>query len=357
MLSCYIIESIIGKTPKRDRHFDDFYKVRMVDVVLKCIEVSAFAKVNLRLKILGERADGYHELSMINCNISLADSIVIRRGLGASVQLKVLILDKNLEPDSRLVAELRDESKNLFLRAAKQFLERFDLSDQLDFELTKRIPAGAGLGGGSSDAASVIVALQSMYFEELQNRGTSLEEVYDYCSGLALSLGADLPYCMIGGMCQVSGIGELVTPVGNDLKAIVNKRPAILVVPKVHVSTESVFRAYRAQNTNKKQIDKDIELQNQLAQINSLSQPWIKMKGLFENDLWPITSKIAPLVGEIGTALMKDSNFCVIMSGSGCSFLAIPIDDIDSGSSCKKLLRSLDKFRGKFDYYDVSLVA
>ncbi|GIU73159.1 MAG: 4-diphosphocytidyl-2-C-methyl-D-erythritol kinase [Bryobacteraceae bacterium] len=180
--------------------------------------VPSFAKVNLSLKVLGRRPDGYHELRTVFQTVGLADRIEFefapaRRGL-------------QIELDDPLGIE-----DNLVLRAARLFCESERVRGRLRMRLVKRIPMGAGLGGGSGNAASVLLALGP-----LTGRNTSPQRLH----ALAASLGSDVPFFLYGGTALGLGRGEELYPLP-DAPAW----PALILAPDLHVSTAEAYRALR----------------------------------------------------------------------------------------------------------------
>ena len=178
--------------------------------------VPSFAKVNLSLKVLGRRPDGYHELRTVFQTVGLADRIEFefapaRRGL-------------QIELDDPLGIE-----DNLVLRAARLFCESERVRGRLRMRLLKRIPMGAGLGGGSGNAASVLLALGP-----LTGRNTSPQRLH----ALAASLGSDVPFFLYGGTALGLGRGEELYPLP-DAPAW----PALILAPDLHVSTAVAYRA------------------------------------------------------------------------------------------------------------------
>ena len=184
-----------------------------------CVRVLARAKVNLFLRVGPRRADGYHDLETVFHAIELADTVEIRRVTGTAVTLACR-LDVPAE-------------KNLAMRAARLFLakageERVGLAIQLE----KRIPVGAGLGGGSADAAAVLVGLNALLDTPF--------EVDELCA-MGRALGADVPFCVTGGMAEGRGIGDRLrrlTPSVFDV---------VVVKPPVAVSTPWAYGALDAQ--------------------------------------------------------------------------------------------------------------
>ncbi|MGB9609739.1 MAG: 4-(cytidine 5'-diphospho)-2-C-methyl-D-erythritol kinase [Bryobacteraceae bacterium] len=178
--------------------------------------VPSFAKVNLSLKVLGRRPDGYHELRTVFQTVGLADRIEFefspaRRGL-------------QIELDDPLGIE-----NNLVLRAARLFCESERVRGRLRMRLLKRIPMGAGLGGGSGNAASVLLALGP-----LTGRNADPRRLH----ALAASLGSDVPFFLYGGTAVGLGRGEELYPLP-DAPAW----PALILAPDLHVSTAEAYRA------------------------------------------------------------------------------------------------------------------
>lgn len=151
------------------------------------MKIKANAKVNLSLDITGRREDGYHTLCSVMQSVSLSDVIEIQKSDTMSVVCQRTELSG---------------SDNLCFKAAEAFLNKLGSDDKVAISIEKLIPVAGGLGGGSADAAAVLVALNKMYGEPL-----SLEHL----SEVALSLGADVPFCLIGGTMLAEGIGEKLT--------------------------------------------------------------------------------------------------------------------------------------------------
>ena len=147
----------------------------------------AFAKVNLTLDVLGKREDGYHDLQSVMQTISIRDDVEIDVGTG-----KPWTLSCSRE-------DLPQDEDNLAWKAAKVFCDTLKIDpDGIAIRITKRIPSGAGLGGGSADAAAALVGLNQLWQLELPQRELL---------ALGARLGADVPFCIAGGCCRATGIG------------------------------------------------------------------------------------------------------------------------------------------------------
>ena len=160
---------------------------------MSCVTVNAYAKINLSLDVVGKRADGYHLMDMVMQSVSLCDTLQIAR------------TDKDVS-FSCSDQSLPQGSDNLAVRAASAFFKAAGIAGGASVRLIKRIPSGAGMAGGSADAAAVLVGLNALYETAL-----SQEEL---CA-LGLTLGADVPFCLTGGTARVTGIGEVIEPLPN----------------------------------------------------------------------------------------------------------------------------------------------
>jgi 4-diphosphocytidyl-2-C-methyl-D-erythritol kinase len=195
----------------------------------------ALAKINLDLRVLGKRPDGFHELRTVFQTISLADTIDIAFTPGRKTAIEV--------EDSIGIPD------NLAARAARMVLEAMRVTGRVEMRIRKRIPMGAGLGGGSSDAAAVLLALPV-----LAGRKVELPEL---CS-LAEQLGSDVPFFLVGGRAVGIGRGSELFPLPDE------PAPAgLLVVPGVHVSTAEAYRRLSPRLTSESQQNKIFSFQSQ----------------------------------------------------------------------------------------------
>ncbi len=183
------------------------------------IDIMSYAKINLTLDVLRKREDGYHELRMIMQTVSLFDSINLRKsekGIFLKTNLKYLPTDR----------------RNIAFAAADLFLEKAGINDGVTINIKKTIPVAAGLAGGSSNAASVLVGLNKMY-------GDIFSEA-DLCK-MGEKLGSDVPFCISGGCALCEGRGEILTPLP-DMPATT----FLIAKPPVRVSTAEVYSHLKA---------------------------------------------------------------------------------------------------------------
>ena len=192
----------------------------------RVLRVSAFAKINLSLSVTGVREDGMHTLRTVMQTVSLCDTVEASRADGLTFSCSV--------------PSLAGES-NLCVRAAKAFFGETGLAPGVSLRLEKRIPTGAGLGGGSADAAAVLRLLNRLYGEPL-----SEEALYP----LAAGLGADVPFCLHGGKCLCTGVGEELTPLpdGETLYLVIAKGRGSLSTAEMYHRLDEDFAETDALN-------------------------------------------------------------------------------------------------------------
>lgn len=179
------------------------------------MELKALGKINLGLDVLGKRPDGYHDVRMVMQTIYLYDQITITKrkesGIGLSTNLFYLPVNEN----------------NLAYRAAKLLMDEFEIRSGVDIFLEKHIPVAAGMAGGSSNAAAVLYGINRMF-----DLGLSMEELMKR----GVSLGADVPYCIMRGTVLAEGIGEILTPLPPMPRCQI-----VVAKPPVSVSTKMVY--------------------------------------------------------------------------------------------------------------------
>jgi len=253
------------------------------------------AKINLFLEILGMREDGYHEIDTIMQTVSFFDEIRFVRQ-GQDVQLKTNM------------SSLETDKDNLVIKAVRKFQSHTNIDPApLDINLIKNIPMGAGLGGGSSDAAATLIALNHMFQTAL-----SKETLAD----LAADLGSDVPFFIYGGTARCRGRGEQVTPVCAPAKI-----QYILLCPKIHVSTAHVY-AKLDENRLTASCDKTSIVLRALEKgdITALSDNLYNRleEGAFCYD---------PQLADIKASFDKLGFSGTLMSGSGSSFFGIAADE------------------------------
>lgn len=264
--------------------------------------MEAYAKINLTLDVTGRDERGYHLLSSVFAEISLSDTVTLTPG-GTGISLTCS--DPTIPTDDR----------NLCVKAAKAFLDGFSL-DTRDFhiDLIKRIPSCAGLGGGSSDAAAVIKLLCE-YF------AISTED--PKVQAIALSIGADVPFFLKGGVCLAEGIGEKLT-VLNPLKEYV----IVLAKTSEAASTPEVYRLFDQRTALQPPATADF-----LAALRSGGD----ITPHLSNHLTAATSQVCPSVLRLKKQLLSGGALGAEMSGSGSAVYGLFSDETTARNTMKTL--------------------
>jgi 4-diphosphocytidyl-2-C-methyl-D-erythritol kinase len=281
------------------------------------LQIKAPAKINLLLKIEGRRDDGYHLLSMLNAMLTLHDEIILTRKKASDGVL--------LQPAGGYWNNIDSNPQfNLAGRAALRFMAEFDLDLGLKIELTKNIPSGSGLGGGSSDAAAVLRGMRVLFGPELRAKEFTPQEISEKCNLIALSLGADVPFFLgQSPLAFVEGIGEILTPLA-PLKWL-NKRECLLIFPPFSVPTPAVFSELRAtRNLHSFKSDKSFR--------DALKGAFVSSTNSFEhfahymtNDLSEIVCRMHPELKTLLLELQEIDGLVCSISGSGSAIYVLPI--------------------------------
>jgi 4-diphosphocytidyl-2-C-methyl-D-erythritol kinase len=259
------------------------------------LQCHAPAKINLGLRILNRRTDGYHELESLFAPLDLGDEVEVEVSDAAD-------LDVMLEVDGA-DERVPTDSTNLAFRAAARFAETTGLRSRIRLRVIKRIPAGAGLGGGSSDAGAVLRALHELFPGALDR---------SVLSEIALGLGADVPFFLDPRPAIVRGIGERIEPVSGAPAMAV-----LLANPGIPLATADVFAAFDA-------IGPALTEPSSKRTIPTLSGAmgpgwgFVGAAGLgLENDLEPIAVRLCPPVARLRERVRASGARAAGMSGSG----------------------------------------
>src|SRR5438874_2514000 len=263
---------------------------QQIHISSKVCFVQAYAKINLTLDVLGRRTDGYHELATVMQTIDLRDTICLTATDDNRVQ--VICTTPQLSNDENLAA-----------RAAHLLRQRLASSQGVKIELYKRIPIAAGLGGGSSDAAAVLLALQQWW--QLQLSPADLLNI-------ATSLGSDVPFFLTGGLALCEGRGERVTPLAHYWP--LSMRWLLLLKPSISVSTAEVFRALPATDYTDGMHSKAVS-----AALNANSDPPLEH---LHNGLERSVLERYPAVARAREDLLSAGAAVVRLSGSGPTLYA-----------------------------------
>jgi len=187
--------------------------------------LEAPAKINLTLNVIGKRTDGYHELESVMQQINLRDKIFLHTG-GNDIKI------------ASNSAQIPDNEGNLAFQAAKLLYSKFSLNPGLQIFIEKNIPVGAGLAGGSTDAAAVIIGINELFDLHLQR-----EELMQ----LGSIIGSDVPFCILGGAALARGRGEILSPLPEGPRL-----EMVLVKPDFQLSTGEVYRDFRMERVEER---------------------------------------------------------------------------------------------------------
>lgn len=243
----------------------------------------AYAKINLGLDVLGRMENGYHEVRMIMQTVDLYDTLTFcKKDFGITVTT-------DLE-------ELPGDENNLIYKTAKMLIDTYHITEGVSIHLCKNIPIAAGMAGGSTDAAATFRGMNDLF-----DLNIPMEEMLK----LAVKIGADVPYCIIGGTALSEGIGEILTP-------LIAPPPCYLLIakPEIHVSTAFVYGNLK--------ITKDTNHPNIDGMIRSIENSDLQgLSMLMENVLESVTVKEYPIIENIKTFMKENGAINAIMSGSG----------------------------------------
>ena len=251
----------------------------------------AFAKLNLGLKVLRRRDDGYHDILSVFQTIDLYDELTLRDTPGTEIRIHCS------DPDIPVGAG------NLVHRAVQALCEHIGRDRGVEIELTKQIPVKAGLGGGSSDAAATLRAL-----DRLWTLGLAPSELVE----LAERIGSDVPFLVEGGTAVVSGRGEILRPVPWEGDAFY-----LLFIPHVSIGT-----AWAYAELSKMGLTTDTEYVNF---INSMSD-LLELDRLFpvlENDFERVAERVCPSIQRVRSLLRRSGACACSLSGSGSAFYGV----------------------------------
>lgn len=253
--------------------------------------IPAHAKINWTLYVLGRRADGFHEIRTVFQTITLHDHLTFTPG-----------------DDERLTLTCNEPSipvdeKNLVMRAALALREKYQVRDGARMHLEKRIPAEAGLGGGSSDAAVALLGLTRLWRIK-----TSKEELTE----IGARLGADVPFFFTGGTASGIGLGTEITPLADT--------PAehlLIIKPRAKVSTVEAYKALQRPALTKHRSDIILSISRAEARIpDSLHEA-------LHNDFEPVIFELYPEIARARTRLLEQGARGALLAGSGASVFGI----------------------------------
>ncbi len=271
------------------------------------ISLKSAAKINLYLEITGNRPDGYHDLVMILQSIDLCDRVDIRKIIRQIGTDEIQITCTN--------PEVPCDRTNLAYKAAALMQSVYPQISGMEIAIDKQIPLGAGLAGGSGNAAAVLVGI-----DRLWDLGLTQSQICDF----AAELGSDIPFCVTGGTALATGRGEILSPLPNltDLVLVICKPRQIAI------ATAWAYQTFRKQNLLATSTVKDQNLSSQMvAAIASGGDSAPNRIGrLLYNDLERVVLPEYPAIADLKNKLLDQECLGAMMSGSGSTVFAIAPD-------------------------------
>lgn len=270
------------------------------------ISLKALAKINLGLDVVRRREDGYHEVRMIMQTIQLYDRLDIKRTQEPGIQIQT-----NL-------SFLPVNENNLIYKAAKLLMDEFSITDGVSVKLDKRIPVAAGMAGGSTDAAAMLIGVNRLFSLGLTKRQLMERGV---------QIGADVPYCIMRGTALAEGIGEALSPLPPMVKC-----PVLIAKPSISVSTKFVYQNLKLDGTT---IHPDIDRLIDDIKAKNLHDIAAHMGNVLET----VTIPNYPVIDEIKKHMLSHGAVGAMMSGSGPTVFGL-FDDEDTAKKAYKAMRS-----------------
>lgn len=259
--------------------------------MISTVQGKAYGKINIGLDVLRKRSDGYHDVKMIMQTVSLYDRLTISKIENSSD----IVIETNL-------SFLPTNDNNIVYKAARLLKDEFGIQDGLNIKLEKHIPVAAGMAGGSADAAATLELLNTMYGLDLNK-----EELMKR----AVTLGADVPYCILGGTALSEGIGEILTQLPPLCPCNI-----LIVKPPIYVSTKFVYENLKLDQLNS---HPDIDGLVRAIKDKDLTGMSVKM----ENVLETVTEESYPVISSIKKTMIENGAISSLMSGSGPTVFGI----------------------------------
>ena len=270
------------------------------------LQLKAYGKINLGLDVIRKRPDGYHDLDMIMQMVDVYDDVIIEKKAGEEIVVKA---------DAAVLSNGKD---NLAYMAAKMLFDEFGIKSGVEITIHKRIPIAGGMAGGSSDCATTLIGINEMF-----NLGLSKQQLMER----GVKLGADVPYCVLGGTAIARGIGEVLTPLPTPPQCHV-----IIAKPPISVSTAYVYGHIRPDEITKRPDIEQMTLAIKEQDLNKLSD-------LLYNVMEEVTVSEYPIIEKLKSIMLENGALNSIMSGSGPTVFGL-FDDREKAQAAMKALDS-----------------
>ncbi|MGL4878189.1 4-(cytidine 5'-diphospho)-2-C-methyl-D-erythritol kinase [Paraclostridium dentum] len=274
---------------------------------MNSIDLKSRAKVNLSIDVLGKREDGYHLVEMIMQTIDLYDKLKITEIEENSILIKSNSLD------------IPSNEDNIMYKAVNLLKNQFNVEKGIEISIEKNIPVAAGMAGGSSNAAAVLVGLNKLW-----NLGLSENEL----KNIGLKLGADVPFCITGGSALAEGIGEELT----NIKGLPEDLNILVCKPNIFVSTKEVYQSLNMDKVKRRPKNKELIDALQKEDVKFISENMV-------NVLEEVTSLKYSEIGQIEDIMIKNKALGSMMSGSGPTVFGL-FDNKDCAIKAKEDLQA-----------------
>lgn len=267
---------------------------------MKTLKLKSPGKVNLRLDVYRKRADGYHEVRMLNSAVSLYDEIQID------------VIDRGVEVLCAHNLQVPSGEQNIVYAAAKEIMAYSNKNVGVRIQIDKKIPIASGMGGGSSNAATVISGINQLLKINLPR---------EKLINIGLRFGSDIPFFLYGSPAIATGIGENLLKIKK-----LPHLPLVLVSPNVSVLTKNIYERYQPNGNNREEMELPREYSTKKAVIRML-----------HNDLEAVTTKQHPIINDIKNLLLKLGALAAQMTGSGPTVFGIFADKETAEKAHKRL--------------------
>ena len=278
---------------------------------MSSIELKSRAKINLSIDVLGKREDGYHLVEMIMQTINLYDII----------KIKEIDIDEIKINSNSLDIPLNEN--NIVYKSAKILKDKFNIKTGVEIFIEKNIPVAAGMAGGSSNAAAVLVGLNKLWNLNLSE--IKLQEI-------GLKLGADVPFCISGNAALAKGIGEELS----YIKGLPKDTIILVCKPNLFVSTKEVYEGLKLQNIKNRPDNNFLIECLKKGNINLLATNMV-------NVLETVTSKMHEEIKEIEEVMLRNNALGSMMSGSGPTVFGLFDKELDSLNAKEELLKKYNQ--------------
>ncbi|MCI8408544.1 MAG: 4-(cytidine 5'-diphospho)-2-C-methyl-D-erythritol kinase [Lachnospiraceae bacterium] len=272
----------------------------------------AYGKLNLSLDIVGKRSDGYHLVRMIMQTVNLYDVLEFRKTKEPGI---VLTTNRS---------DLPTNQNNLIYRAAALLMEKYSIQEGVRIHLKKHIPVAAGMAGGSADCAAALSGINTLF-----SLGLSTEELMTF----GISLGADVPYCLLGGTALSEGIGEILTPLPD-----VPPCKVLLVKPDIDISTKWVYTTL-----DWKSLTYHPDIDGMISSLHAGNLTGISKR--LSNVLESVTIPAYPIIQSIKETMLELGANNSLMSGSGSTVFGLYTNETLARNAYQKCIALYPKYQ------------